>query len=136
MNTDDRLRVHPSVRLAGAVQQVDLIEAAKRLRAEPHAATHGHRQIAIVRHGPVSIMLFVFDRGGTLKEHATEGEVTIHVLDGELEITLGAEVAVLGRGELVSFAPGQPHSVRAVVESEMLLTVCQASSRSHVPPGP
>lgn len=128
MSADERLRIHPRERLSGAVQQVNLADAAAKLRAEPHPATNGHRQVALVRHGPVSMLLFVFERDGLLKEHRTDGEVTIHVLAGELEITFGAGSAVLGRGELLSLEPGQPHSVRAVQESEMLLTICHRAS--------
>lgn len=132
MSADDRLRVHPKERLSGGVQHVDLADAATRLRAEPHAATNGHRQVAIVRHGPFSILLFVFERGGVLKEHRTDGEVTIQVLAGELEVMVGTGAAVIGRGELLSLPPGQSHSVRAMDASEMLLTICHRASESPV----
>jgi quercetin dioxygenase-like cupin family protein len=134
MSADDRLRIHPKERLSGDVQHVDLSAAASRLRAEPHAATHGHRQVALVRHGPVSVLLFVFDPGGELKEHRTDGEVTIQVLTGELKVTFDEGSAVIGRGELLSLRPGQAHAVRAVEASEMLLTITQRESES--PPSP
>lgn len=124
MSVDDRLRTPPRERLAAPVQHVVLADAIARLRAEPHAATDGHRQVAIVRHAPVSMILFAFDRDGALKEHRTDGEVTIHVLAGRMEVVVGTETLLLGSGALVSLAPGQSHSVRALEASEMLLTVC------------
>ncbi len=54
------------------------------LGAEPHASVSGHRQIAVVRHGPVTIIQFVFEEGGLVREHRAEGVVTIHVLNGRL----------------------------------------------------
>jgi quercetin dioxygenase-like cupin family protein len=60
-----------------------------------------------------------------LKEHRTEGEVTIHALAGRLEVTVGGNTVPLGAGELLSMAPGEMHAVRAVTESGMLLTVCR-----------
>jgi len=125
MSTDDRLRVHPKERLSGAVQHVNLAEAVAALRAEPHEATNGHRQVALVRHGPFSLLLFVFEQGAELKEHRTEGEVTIQVLAGELAVTVDSDSVVLRRGELLSLEPGQSHAVRAVEASEMLLTICR-----------
>jgi quercetin dioxygenase-like cupin family protein len=106
------------------VQRVHFAEAAARLRAEPHAGVEGHRQVVLVRHGPLSLILFVFEADGILKEHQAAGEVLIEVLAGRVAVTLAHEVVQLGAGELISLAPGQVHSVRAVEASEMLLTVC------------
>ena len=125
MGTDERLRTHPRERLAAPVQRIDLREAAARLRDEPHAPVSGHRQVALVRRGPVSLILFLFEPGGALKEHRAEGDVTIHVLAGSLEVTAADETSRIGPGGIVSLAPGQAHSVRALEASEMLLTVCQ-----------
>lgn len=123
MTSSDRLRPHPEDRLAPSVQVVKLAEAAAKLRAEPHGSVAGHRQIAVARHGPVTNILFVFERGGLLKEHRTDGVVTIHVLSGRLEVAFDDERHEMGAGELVHLAADVPHSVRAIEESEMLLTV-------------
>lgn len=125
MSTDDRLREHPRDRLAAPVQHVTLREAAATLRAEPHPPVGGHRQVALVKRGPFTLILFLFEPDGLLKEHSAEGEVSIQVLTGRLEVTVASDVYALGAGELVSIAPGQPHSVRGLEASEMLLTVCR-----------
>ncbi len=121
----DRLRTHPKERLAPPVQRVALAEAAQRLRAEAHAGVSGHRQLTLVRRGPVSIILFIFEQGAALKEHKTEGEVTIHVLSGHLRVTTGDDVHSLRAGEFISLAPGETHAVQAVEETEMLLSICR-----------
>ena len=126
MTTEDRLRTHPKDRLAPSVQRVDLAAASTALRAEPHAPVAGHRQVALVRRGPVSIILFVFEKDGYLKEHNADGEVTIHVLSGKIEVTAGGETTVLGGGELISLAPSESHSLAAKAPSEMLLSICRA----------
>jgi quercetin dioxygenase-like cupin family protein len=123
MDSIDRLRQHPKERLAAPVQHIDLASVASDLRAEPHAPVSGHRQIAVVREGPVTVIFFLFDAGGHLKEHRTEGEVTIHVLAGRLEIGVDDERHELTAGQLLALAPGVAHSVRALTESQMLLTV-------------
>jgi quercetin dioxygenase-like cupin family protein len=125
MSVDDRLRTPARERLAGLVQHVNLAEAAATLRAEPHAAVSGHRQLALVRHGPLSLILFAFDAEGAIKEHRTEGEVTIHVIRGRLVVTVDGDEYTLGGGELVSLAPGQPHDVRALEATDMLLSICR-----------
>jgi quercetin dioxygenase-like cupin family protein len=119
----ERLRPHPEDRLAAPVQVVDLAAVAAGLRAERHASVAGHRQIAVMRHGPVTIILLVFDEGGLLKEHRAEGVVTIHVLSGRLQVVVDEEVREMASGELMALAPGLAHSVRALAPSELLLTV-------------
>lgn len=103
---------------------MDLTAVAASLRAESHDSVSGHRQIALVRRGPVSLILFLFEQEGVLKEHRTEGQVTIQVLSGRLEITVNGKNTTLGARELLSLAPGEPHSVRAIEPSEMLLSIC------------
>ncbi len=123
MTTTDRLREHPNVRLAAPVQAVDLAAAAAALRAESHDAVAGHRQIALVREGPVSVILFLFEAGGHLREHETDGEVTIHVLSGALDVHVGDERHRLTGGQLVALAPGIRHAVQSDGPAQMLLTI-------------
>lgn len=128
MSLDDRLRQPARERLAGLVQQFDLATVAADLRAEPHAAVSGHRQLALVRHGPLSLILFAFDAHGAIPEHRTDGEVVIHVLRGRLVVTVDGDDLDVRAGELLALAPGQPHAVRAPEASEMLLAICRNPS--------
>jgi quercetin dioxygenase-like cupin family protein len=121
--TEDRLRQHPKDRLASPVQLVDLGQAAARLRSESHSPVAGHRQLTLVRHGPVTLILFVFEANGFIKEHRAEGEVIVHVLDGGLRVTADYDVHQLGPGALLAIAPGLAHSVLAEKPTEMLLTI-------------
>lgn len=75
----------------------------------------------------MSLILFLFEKDGILKEHRTDGEVTIHVLTGSLAVRVTNGEVQLGPGDLLSLAAGQTHSVRANDASEMLLTVCRAA---------
>lgn len=125
MPPDERLRPPSPERLAVPVQRFDLVAAAAQLRAEAPASVAGHRQVALVRRGPLAVILFAFEPDGFIKEHSAAGEVTIQVLGGRLEVTVDGEVLSLGRGELVALAPRQLHAVRATEASEMLLTICR-----------
>ena len=125
MTPDERLRPHSHERLAVPIQHIDLAAFAARLRAEAHAPVAGHRQVALVRRGPLTVILFVFEADGFIPEHRTDGEVTIPVLAGRLEVTGDGDVLPLGGGEIVALAPKQAHAVRATETAEMLLTVCR-----------
>jgi quercetin dioxygenase-like cupin family protein len=121
---DERLRPHPSTRLAGPVVALDLPDLARALHAEPHPAKSGHRQAGLVHQGPLRLLLFTFEPGGRLPEHRAPGHVVIHCLRGELAVEAGGLRHRVGGGEALVMEPGVAHSVEAVAESDLLLTVC------------
>lgn len=123
MTPPDRLRTHPDQRLAASVQFVDCQSVASSLRAEDHHGVAGHRQVAIVRQGPVTMIVMAFEIGGEMKEHKAEGVVSIQVLSGLLKLMVGSDTHDLGIGQLVTLAPGVPHSLSAITAVDMLLTV-------------
>lgn len=122
MEPSDRLRPHPRERLPSA-EVVDLASAVSGLRAEAHDAVAGHRQIALGRHGPVTLLLFAFDAGGYLQDHQAGGVVTIHVLRGRVQLSVGEDAHEMAAGQLVTLAPQVRHAVRASEPSELLVTV-------------
>lgn len=121
---DERLRPHLSTRLAGPVVALNLPDLARALHAEPHPAKSGHRQAGLVHRGPLRLLLFTFEPGGRLPEHRAPGHVVIHCLRGELVVEASGAQHQLRGGEALVLEPSVPHSVEAVAESEMLLTVC------------
>ncbi len=119
----DRLRTPPDERLAAPVQLVDLPATSAALQAEPHAAVAGHRQIAVYRRGPVTLVSFLFETGGSMHEHQTDGVVTIDVRSGHLAVIANGMSYELMAGQLLALAPNVSHTVEARAPSEMLLTV-------------
>jgi quercetin dioxygenase-like cupin family protein len=119
----ERMRTAPAERFAGEAHSFDLSRALRDLRAEPHPARDGHRQVTIFHHTPVTHVLFAFDAGGTLGRHSTGGLVTIHALEGRLLVHADGVPHQLAAGELLILRPDVPHDVRAEEPSAMLLTV-------------
>jgi quercetin dioxygenase-like cupin family protein len=122
--TDERLRPHPSTRLAGPAVVLNLPDLARALQAEPHPAKAGHRQAGLIHRGPLRLVLFAFEQGGRLPQHRAPGHVVIHCLRGTLAVEAAGARHQLAEGEALTLDPDVPHDVEALVESEMLLTVC------------
>lgn len=120
---EPRLREHPVSRFEGDVHFFDLNAATQQLCGEAHSATEGHRQIALYHYGSVTQVLFAFNPDGALEEHAANGVVSIHVLNGRLVVNAAGEDHELQSGQVLTLAPGVRHSVRALEISNMLLTV-------------
>lgn len=121
---DERLRPHPSTRMSGPAVALNLTDLARALQAEPHPAKGGHRQAGLIHRGPLRLVLFAFEAGGSLPAHRAPGHVVIHCLRGRLEVEAAGARQEIGGGEAVVLDPDVPHSVRAAEESDMLLSVC------------
>ncbi len=122
-SAESRRRPHPADRFAGAEHALDLPAALRALRAEARTGTNGHRQIALLHHGPVRLVLFAFDAGGHMPEHRAPGWITIHVLRGSLTVQTAEARHALAAGQVLSLAPGVAHDVDATEEADMLLGV-------------
>ena len=118
-----RLRRAPAERFEGPSHTFDLDRVAKRLRDEDHPARHGHRQMTIFQREHITHVVFVFEEGGSLPEHSAPGLVTIHVHAGRLRVDEGGREHDLPAGRVLVLDPQVPHSVEALEESVMLLTV-------------
>jgi len=123
MEQQERLRRAPVERFAGTEHVYDLTEIAGQLRAEPHPATDGHRQMTIAHHGPVALVLFDFEADGRLVDHVADGLVTIHVLAGHVQVKTAQGDHELGAGTLLVLSPGVAHDLHANVPSQVLLAV-------------
>ena len=120
----DRLRPPPGTRAAGPAVQLNLPDLALALRNEPHPAKSGHRQTGLIHHGSLRLLLFAFEAGGHLTEHRVPAHIVIQCIRGKLSVEADGQAHVLGPAQAVALTPDVAHSVEAVVESDMLLTVC------------
>lgn len=69
----------------------------------------------------VKVVLFGFDRGQDLSEHTASMPALLHFVQGEAELTLGAEKRPATAGTWVYMTPNLPHSVMAKTPVVMLL---------------
>lgn len=74
-----------------------------------------------------TLTLFAFDAGQGLSEHSAPFDALVHILDGEMEITIGREKVTVGTGQITLMPADIPHSLRANVRSKMLLTMIKSA---------
>lgn len=120
----DRLRQHPEERFRAPQHLMDLEQVAQKLLAEPLSGKRLHRQETLYRHHPMTVALFLFEPGAQLPPHLAEGVVTVHVLEGHIQMLVEGEERAVKAGQILVMAPGMKHDVRAIEKSRMLLTVC------------
>ncbi len=69
----------------------------------------------------MSFSRYDFSAGSWIHEHHHPSEEVWYVIDGELEVTVGAETRAVGPGGVVIVAPDQRHSVRATSDGRALI---------------
>lgn len=83
--------------------------------------------------------------GERMGDHEVRERAILQVVDGRVSIDASGETAEGGAGTLVAFDPGERHSVRALVDSMLLLILApwpaarhysagEAADAEHVPP--
>jgi quercetin dioxygenase-like cupin family protein len=77
----------------------------------------------LIKDGPLTVTLVAVRSGGGLPEHKAAGPVTIHVLEGEIELNVAGESWPLSAGMLLAFEAGVPHAVTSAEGGLFLLTV-------------
>ena len=73
-----------------------------------------------------TLTLFAFDTGQGLSEHKTPFDALVHVLDGEVEITISGKPLRLKRGEVIIMPADEPHALKAVTRFKMILTMIRS----------
>ncbi len=61
--------------------------------------------------------------GKEMPEHAVVGELTVGCLEDSVEFAIGSTGDVMGAGDLKCLAGGIPHSLRAIEDSSVLVTL-------------
>ncbi len=73
--------------------------------------------------------------GDALGEHSVRERATIQVVAGSVSISAGDQTVEAGSGTLVTFAPGERHSLRALQDARVLLLLAPWPAESHYSPG-
>jgi quercetin dioxygenase-like cupin family protein len=86
-------------------------------------ARHGRTARTIVKEGPLRLTIMGIAAGGVLPTHATDAQVTIHLLDGEVTFTARGRDYPLHTGDVLVLGQGVEHEARSATGGVFLLTV-------------
>ncbi len=91
------------------------------------AALTGTPSSALFKSDGLEVMRIVLPKGKALPSHKVDGEITLHCLEGELELSVqrdGAEQRQRIRaGQLCYLEGGVVHAVTGVVDASALVTI-------------
>ena len=81
------------------------------------------KSAAIIKGDHFETIRLIVHAGTQIPQHQVAGEITLHCLEGHVELGIDPEPIALKSNEWVYLEAGAPHSVRAIVDSCVLLTV-------------
>ncbi len=73
-----------------------------------------------------TVTLFAFDKGQGLSEHTTPYDALVFLIDGEAEIVVSGEAFHLSVGQMILMPANEPHALKAVKRSKMILTMIRS----------
>lgn len=78
---------------------------------------------ALFKATELEVMRLVLEAGKEIPEHQVTGEITIHCLEGAIELRAHGQTQTLRHGEMVYLAGNEPYAMRAVDDASVLMTV-------------
>lgn len=78
---------------------------------------------ALVKQGPLRIVLIALGPGARIAEHRAEGPIMIQAISGEIRFEVGSEVRDLAPGEFLTLRTGVQHAVGSESGGAFLLVV-------------
>ena len=77
----------------------------------------------VVNNPAIRVVVFAFDQGELLTEHASPRAVVVHLLDGSIRFTVGQEEHRMSPGDVIYLAPGERHALVAETPSHLSLVM-------------
>jgi quercetin dioxygenase-like cupin family protein len=74
----------------------------------------------IVKKPTGTVTVFAFDVGQGLSEHTAAFDALVHVLEGEVEITIAGKFHRLQSGQMILMPAQQPHALKAMQRFKMI----------------
>jgi quercetin dioxygenase-like cupin family protein len=90
------------------------------------------KTVAIVKGDHFETIRVIIQAGAEIPQHSVSGEITLHCLEGHVELGVDPEPIVLKTNDWVYLIGGAPHSVKAIENSSLLLTIFLDHTQARV----
>jgi quercetin dioxygenase-like cupin family protein len=97
-------------------------KAGEKVRLQSFASTSDPRTTAFVKTDAFEVAQLVLRGGETIARHSVPGYATVHCLEGSVILETEQEIR-LSRGEWLYLDRDQAHSVTAIEDSSLLVTI-------------
>lgn len=78
---------------------------------------------ALFKASELEVMRLVLEAGKEIPEHKVAGEITIHCLEGAIELLAHGRAQTVQQGEMLYLGANEPYAIRALDDASVLMTV-------------
>jgi quercetin dioxygenase-like cupin family protein len=103
--------------------EIRLSELERELRSDEAYLRGDHTARTLAHEPDLRVVLITMKAGGRLDEHQAKATASVHVLSGDIRVSLPDKVVNLSAGSFLLLDRGLRHAVEAETESAFLLTL-------------
>ena len=82
----------------------------------------------------LELIRLVLPAGKELPTHKVAGEITVQCLEGKVAFTAGSKTQELAAGQLLYLTGDEPHAVKGIEDSSLLVTILLTKVKTKAPP--
>ncbi len=109
--------------LSGQSLKLDIVSETDRQLELARGSSTGRAAMTLAKEGPLRLTLLALKQGTVIADHKAPGPVSIHMLTGEATISVGDAVEHLDAGQALVLDANVAHSVTAIKDAAILLTI-------------
>jgi quercetin dioxygenase-like cupin family protein len=102
---------------------VDVRAEIARLKTEPAWTDNDRHGSSLVKGDGINVALMVLKKGAKMQEHHTRAPITVQVIEGKINFVASGKAQVATAGMLIALDRVIEHSVEALEETAIVLTV-------------
>lgn len=87
------------------------------------AALGGSKTMTLVKTADLELIRLVVPAGKEIPSHKAPGEITVQCLEGRVAFTANGKTQELNPGDLLYLSAGEPHAVKGIEDSSLLVTI-------------
>jgi quercetin dioxygenase-like cupin family protein len=114
---------HENLLAQGKEIAVDIRAEIARLKSEPAWAANDRHGSSLVKGEGINVALMMLKKGAKLQEHHTRAPITVQVIDGRVNFIVNGKTQAVTAGTIVALDRAIEHSIEALEESALVLTV-------------
>ena len=95
-------------------------------------ALRGTKTMTLVKTDNLEVIRLVVPRGKEIPTHKAPGEITVQCLEGRVLFTAHQKSQELGAGQFLYLAAAEPHSLKGIEDSSLLVTIWLPKKEPHL----
>lgn len=113
----------------GLLTTYDVLASLEQLKREPAWLEGKDHTIILTKSATMRVVLRALHAGSALGTHKADGQISVQVLQGRIEFVADGRTVEMRQGQLLVLEGGAPHSLRAIDESAILITLAVDPAR-------